>query len=94
MALGTAAQPPESKGLSPVAEDHPFCFGRRDGQLERSVEVVLLLVGPVHYLPASDDQEPRVPQVGRVQAMTRPIQDHDASRAAPWKKGRLGISAF
>ena len=42
-------------------------LGGREGELEWGVEVVLLLLGPVHHLPAPHHQEPAVPDVCRVQ---------------------------
>ena len=39
----------------------------REGELEWSVEVVLLLLGPVHHLPTTHHQKTAVSDVRRVQ---------------------------
>lgn len=70
----------------PVAQDHPLSLRRGDGELEWSVEVVLLLVRPVHNLAAPDHQEARVTQVRCVQAVATSVQNHDAGCAASYKQ--------
>lgn len=69
-------------GVSPVTEDSPLGARGSDGQLEGCVEVVLLLVRAVDHLPSPHHEEARVSQVGRVQLVTLPVQNHNASCAA------------
>lgn len=71
----------------PVAQDDPFSLRRGDGELEWSVEVVLLLVRPVHNLATPDHQEARVTQVRCVQAVATSVEHHDAGCAATYKHG-------
>lgn len=71
-----------SLSVSPVTEDGPLSPWGSNGQLEGGVEVVLLLIWAVDHLPSPDHQEARVSQVGRVQPMTLPVQNHNAGRAA------------
>lgn len=68
--------------VSPVTEDSPFGPWGSDGQLEGRVEVVLLLVWAVDHLPSPDHQKAWVSQVGCVQPVTLPVQNHNAGRAA------------
>lgn len=70
----------------PVAQDDPLGLRGGDGELERSVEVVLLLVRPVHHLATPDHQEARVTQVRCVQAVATSVQHHDAGCAATYKQ--------
>lgn len=73
-----------SVGSSPVTEHCPFRSWRRDGQLERCVEVMLLFIGAMNHLTAPHHHEARVTKVTGVQSVTPPIQNHDAGCAAAY----------
>lgn len=70
----------------PIAQDGALGLGRGDGELEWGVEVVLLLIRPVHHLATPDHQEARVTQVRCVQAVATSVQHHDAGCAATYKQ--------
>lgn len=70
----------------PVTQDDPLSFRGSDGELEWSVEVMLLLVRSVHDFAAPDHQEARVTQVCRVQAVATSVQHHNAGCAATCKR--------
>lgn len=79
---------PRCADVVPVTEHGPLGSRGCDWQLEGCVEVVLLLIRAMNHLPSSDHQETRISQIGRVQPVALPVQNHDAGRAATCRHGR------
>lgn len=70
----------------PVTQDNPFSLRGSDGELEWSVEIMLLFIRSVHDFAAPDHEEARVTQVRCVQAVATSVQYHNAGCAATYKQ--------
>lgn len=73
---------------SPVTEHDSLGSRRSDGQLERRVKIVLLLIWAMDHLSSSDHQKARVSKVTRVKPVAPSIQNHNTGCAAPYKHSR------
>lgn len=65
--------------------------GRRQRQLERGVEVVLLLLGAADHATPPHHHVAAVADVGRVQAAVLAVEDHHARRAATWRTSEMAL---
>lgn len=74
-------------GVGSVAEHVLLVSGRRQRQLERGVEVVLLLLGAVNHAASSHHHEAAIADVGRVQGAVFLVEEDHACRTAAWKIG-------
>ena len=65
----------------PVTQHQTLHVRRCNSKLERSVEVVLLLLRPVHNFASAHDTEATVTKIGGVDGTLLTMQRHDARRA-------------
>ena len=64
-----------------------FVPWRMVAELEGTVEVVYLLLGPGNQASATRHKEARVPQIGRVQHTLLPFKGHQAGSTATCGRG-------